>query len=74
MSAAPATTAEPATPAGSVARISLADTTFTSRAGVPPTLRLTPVRKCAPLMTIEIPPVVGPLEGVTELMTGTATM
>jgi len=65
------TVALPAVPPGVFAVIVVALTTTTLVAPMPPTVTLAPARKFVPVMTIAVPPVVGPALGLTDEIVGT---
>ena len=67
------TSAVPAVWDGMVALISEAETTLTSSADEPPRVTFTPARKCSPRIVMVMPPVVGPLSGLIEVMPGALT-
>jgi hypothetical protein len=63
----------PAACAGVVAVICVPLATTTFVAGVPPNVTVAPVTKFVPVMLTAVPPVVGPLLGLTLLTVGAAT-
>jgi hypothetical protein len=64
------TVTAPALPAGVVAVISFPLTTTTLDAAVPPNVTVAPATKLAPVMVTAVPPVAGPLFGLTLLTVG----
>ena len=66
------TLAGPSAPAGVTATICVLPNTWTSVAGTPPTVTVAPGMKFCPVMVIAVPPVTGPLAGVSGCTTGAA--
>ena len=64
------TVTEPATPAGVVAVIVVLFTKTTLVAAVPPKVTVAPEAKFAPAIVTAVPPVVGPLFGLTLVTVG----
>lgn len=64
------TVAGPAVPAGVTAMTWLLLIKVTCAESIPPNLTRQPVLKFCPETVTDVPPVMGPLEGVTEAMTG----
>jgi hypothetical protein len=67
------TVTAPALPAGVVAVIDVLLTTTTFVAAALPNVTVAPVAKFVPVMVIAVPPVVGPLFGLTLATVGDAT-
>ncbi len=63
----------PAAPAGVVAVIEVASTTFTLVAATPPTVTLLAPVKLFPVMVIAVLPEAGPDDGLTLAIVGAAT-
>jgi hypothetical protein len=64
------TVTAPAVPAGVVAVIDVLLTTTTLAAAVLPNVTVAPVAKLVPVMVTEVPPVVGPVFGLTPVTVG----
>jgi hypothetical protein len=67
------TVTAPALPAGVVAVIDVLLTTTTLVAAVLPNVTVAPVAKFVPVIVTAVPPVVGPLFGLTTVTVGDAT-
>jgi hypothetical protein len=67
------TVTAPALPAEVVAVIDVLLTTTTLVAAVPPKVTVAPAVKLVPVMVTAVPPVVGPLFGLTLVTVGAAT-
>jgi hypothetical protein len=67
------TVTAPAVPAGVVAVIDVLLTTTTLVAAVLPNVTVAPVAKLVPVMVTEVPPVVGPVFGLTLVTVGFTT-
>jgi hypothetical protein len=67
------TVTAPAVPAGAVAVIEVLLTTTTLVAAALPNVTVAPAAKFVPVMVTAVPPVVGPLFGLTLVTVGDAT-
>ncbi len=64
----------PAVPAGVTAVMVVVEVTFSAVAATPPTVTLVvPATKFVPVIVIDVPPIVEPLVGLTDVILGAGT-
>ena len=69
-----ATLLAPAMPAGVTAVMVVVEVTFSAVAATPPTVTLVvPTTKFVPVIVIDVPPIVEPLVGLTDVRVGAPT-
>ena len=67
------TLALPAVPAGKITVIEVAELTTTDVPALAPKFTVDPARKLVPVMVTEVPPAVGPADGLMDVTVGAAS-